>query len=135
MVKKRSAFTFVEVILALGMLIAAVSVVAHIQLRSLLRVTSDRDEIEKVFLIKKELYKIFLKFPKRFKKTVLRLEESEIAFATQEASINAKSSLAPLKDRIKMIQIQGNWKRDGIPQESLMVALVLNPEFGQEEKK
>src|SRR5579862_3690490 len=57
----RPAFTMIEVLLALSILASSVFLLSRLNVRSLFRVMRDRDEIEKIFLIKKDFYKFLYK--------------------------------------------------------------------------
>lgn len=130
------AFTFFEVILAIGVLIVAVSVVADIQLRTLLRLEQDQDEVEKIFLIKKELYDQYLNPPEIPKKIPVRkLEKPEIDIDTQIHSVQPKSSLTPIKDQINVVHSIGRWKLDRKQRTSSIVTFVLKSDEQKEKEK
>ena len=132
---KRNAFTLFEVIISIGVLTVAVSVVASLQLRSLFRVLRDRDALEKVFLIKKDVYAMWLKPPvKQYKKTN-KLEDKEMAIATVVGGVNPKSSLASLGDRLQMVCVTGAWKQNQVKQNITMGAVVFKPYQADKEKK
>lgn len=132
---KRNAFTLIEVIIAIGMLTVAVSVVASLQLRSLFRVLRDRDMIEKIFLIKKDVYAMWLKPPAKQFKKINKLEDKEMAIATVVSGINPKSSLASLGDRLQMVCVTGAWKQNQIKQRVAMGAVIFKPYQSDKEKQ
>lgn len=133
----RPAFTLFEVLLALALLVGAVSVIANLEFRSLTRVLRDRDQIEKIFLIKKELYKHFFKLPERTKKIVTKLESPgpEMVMTTEVINVAPKSSLASLKDTLKFVKTQGRWKISKDEVDATMIALVFDPKKDKEKEK
>lgn len=132
---KRAAFTLIEVLMAMGVLIIAVSIIANLQLRSLLRMTRDRDDIEKVYLVKQELFKHFLEQQKQKKKFTSSLENPAIKFTTNVDQIHSKSALADLKENLLWVKTEGQWKLDNDKRSTNMVALVFRPREKKDEKK
>ncbi len=132
---KRAAFTLFEVILAIGIVVIAVSVVANIQLRSIVHVLHDHDQIEKTFLIKKELYNFFLEPPDQSKKITTKLEDPDINIITQVINIPPKSSLSPFKKYLKIVQSEGRWKYDGKTTNAVMITVVPKSEKEREKEK
>lgn len=132
---KRAGFTLIEVLMAMGVLIIAVSIIANLQLRSLLRMTRDRDDIEKVYLVKQELFKHFLEQQKQKKKFTSSLENPEIKFTTNVDQIHSKSALADLKENLLWVKTEGQWKLDNDKRSTNMVALVFKPREKKDEKK
>ncbi len=132
---KRAGFTLIEVLMAMGVLIIAVSIIANLQLRSLLRMTRDRDDIEKVYLLKQELFKHFLEQQKQKKKFTSSLENPEIKFTTNVDQIHSKSALADLKENLLWVKTEGQWKLDNDKRSTNMVALVFKPREKKDEKK
>lgn len=135
--RAKPAFTLFEVLLALALLVGAVSMIANLEYRSLSRVLRDRDEIEKIFLIKKELYTHFFKLPEKAKKIVTKLESPgpEIAIATQIVDVAPKSSLFRLKDKLTIVQTQGRWKIGKDDYDATMIAVAFKPKSDKEKEK
>jgi len=106
------AFTLFEVIAAIGILVVAVSMIARLQMRSLLRITRDHDSLEKIFLVRKELNTYCVQWPNVQRKRVVKLESPEMTITTMSNDIEKKSSLASFKDRLKMVRVEGTWKQD-----------------------
>ncbi len=130
------AFTFFEVILAIGVLVVAVSVVAQIQLRTLLRLEKDQDEVEKIFLIKKELYQQYINPPELPKRIpVVKEEKPEIDIETQIHSVQPKSPLHIIKDQINVVRSQGRWKLNNVPRTAEMVTFILRSDEQKEKEK
>lgn len=109
--------------------------IATLEFRALSRVLRDRDEIEKIFLIKKELYASFLKLPEKLKTIITKHENPEISITTQFGQIHPKSSLARLKERLQPINTQGVWKRGKDQYDATMIAFAFKPETDNEKEK
>lgn len=125
MVKK--AFTLVEVLLALGLLTSAVFVISNLQIRSLLRIMSDRDDIEKIFLIKKELYKYYISPPKPPKKVTTKIESLDMTMVTNIIKPAAKSSLGPIKSRINILNTQASWVHERLKKDVILMTIMHKP--------
>ena len=129
----KKAFTLLEVLMAIGIVIMAVSIVANLQLRSLNRLLFDRDQLEKVFYIKKVMSEYFLTPPKTQKKAILKLENPEISIATIIEDIDKKSSLAVLKDKVRVVRSHGEWKASHDKREMIMVTVI--PKISSDKKE
>jgi len=137
--KNNSGFTLVEVLLAMGILTLAVTTISDLQFRSLFRVLQDREDIERIFLVKREVYKNFwsenLAQRDSIKKEIQTLENPELKLTTEILDINPKSSLKAFKDKIKIINTSGEWKSSGKNKKITMVGLVFRPKKEEQEKK
>jgi hypothetical protein len=131
----KKGFTIFEVLLAIGILVTAFSVIIFLQTRFLFRVFQDQDEVEKTFLIKKELYNHYLKPPKESRKYVKKLEDSEMTLTTIVEPINKKSSLEPLKDLLRIARMHAVWKKDNAERAADMVTFVPKLEKEKEKKQ
>lgn len=132
---KSRAFTLLEVILAIGVVVVAVSVITNIQLRSLFKVLRDRDEIEKTFFIKRELYTNFLRTANKKEKIVEKLENPEMTITTQFSKIGPKSTLAALKNKIKLVRSVGEWKNENVAQLASMVTFIVSLPADEKKEK
>ncbi len=126
-------FTLIEVILAMGVLTATVFIISGLMLRSFLRVQENRDDIEKVFLIKRELYANYFNPPKDNKKNVQKIEEPAITITSKLDDINKKSSLSDLRKTLKIVRSDAIWKMNNNVRESAMVSFIFQPK--KEEQK
>lgn len=128
------AFTLVEVLIALFILATTGYVLSSVQMRSFLRVKKHRESIARIFLIKKELYKFFIKQPKSGKPVVLRLENPDIRITSEMVEIPKKSSLRHFKDNLRIIQSEADWKDfDFVRREKMISFIYKDPD--QKEKK
>jgi len=134
-VNKSSAFTIFEVLLSLGILVTAVSIVANLEMRALLRVLNDRDELSKIFFIKKEQYLQSLKHHKEQKKFMQKLEDPVMKITSQVDSISPKSSLASLKHRLFLVQSTITWKYERVERLTGMTTFVIRNELKKEKEK
>ena len=134
--QKSSAFSLLEVLLALFVLAVSMTILTNLQIRSIGRVGRNREEIEYSFIIKKQLYDLFLHPPKNKKPRKEVLEEPAIKLESRKVSLHKKSSLFPLfKDSIAIIRSQGEWKGNRIKKTMTMISFVFEKEknTGQEE--
>jgi len=127
--KKNPAFTFMEVLIAMGILTATVMLTSKEQMRSIFRVMRDRDKIEKIFLLKKDLYNHYFKTPdpKQKKKFTVNLEEPEIKITTEFIDIQKKSSLKDFAKKIYLVKATGEWKQEDENRQADMITLVVRP--------
>jgi len=139
----QSGFTIIEVLLAMFILTSSVFVLSQLNMRSLFRVVRDRDEIEKIFLIKKDFNKFIFKldqkkWPTLAKPQVHKLENPEITISSYVRDIDKKSSLKKFKDQIYIAQSEGTWKskeRDDTVYNAKIVSFVLKPVQEKEKEK
>ncbi|MFH1254692.1 MAG: prepilin-type N-terminal cleavage/methylation domain-containing protein [bacterium] len=126
-------FTLIEVILAMGVLTSTVFIISGLMLRSFLRVQENRDDIEIVFLIKRELYANYFNPPKDNKKNVQKIEEPAITITSKLDEINKKSSLCDLSKNLRIVRSDAIWKMNNNIRESAMVSFIFRPK--KEEQK
>ena len=123
------AFTLLEVILALVILVSAVAIYSSTQFRALLRIWKGSESVSRVFLVQKELTKIFLKYPKMLDKPIVRnLEKPEVKIKTSVFDINKKSSLKKFREFVSGISSVGEWKSGPDDRRLKFVSFVLKPE-------
>lgn len=134
--KKNVGFTLIEVLIAMAILTSAILITSNLELRSFLKIARDRDEIEKMFLLKQSVYAVLLKTQiEKFKaKEIQKLEKPELSITTILEEINPKSSLKEFKDKLRVVKVQGTWKRDGSPQEMILTAVMLRPRDNKEKE-
>lgn len=131
---KNHGFTLLEVLLALMVLVSAVYIISNLQSRALFKVLRERNDIEKTFRIKKELY-FYLTTPfKEEKKIVNKIESEEATFTSQFFNVSSKSKLSDMKKMIKIIKTDANWKHNNATHEASMVSFVYKPSKEQEKK-
>lgn len=137
--KNKPGFTLFEVLLAMGILTLAVTQISDLQFRSLFRVLQDRENIERVFFVKREVYKNFWseKPPQKElpKKEIQQVEDPELKLTTEVLDIDPKSSLKTFKSKIKIIHTSGDWKSSNGSKNITMVGLVFRPQKEEQEKK
>ena len=121
-------FTLIEVIIAISILTTTIFIISGLMLRSFLRVQENKDDIEKVFIIKRELYENYLK-PSKFNRPVInKLENPEITITSIFNEINEKSSLKDFKKKLKIVRSDAIWTKDSIIKESSMLSFIFIPE-------
>ncbi|MGD1997483.1 MAG: hypothetical protein PVJ92_01060 [Candidatus Dependentiae bacterium] len=124
---KRAAFTIPEILVSLFILSSSMFILSELQVKSMLRVWYGREEIDRLYLIKKYLYKSYLD-PEKARKQMRQFEEPELKVTVQPAGIHKKSSLAPYSDYLQLLQSRGTWQRGGRPKTLSIVTVVPRPE-------
>lgn len=132
--KQVSAFTLIEVLIALFILATTGFVLSSVQMRSFMRVKKDQQNIQRIFLIKKELYKLLLTPPESEKPVVQKLENPEMRMTSGMIEIPKKSSLRNFKDNLRIIQTEADWKDAGLVRKEKMISFVYK-ELEEKEKK
>jgi len=123
--KSNHGFTFVEVLLALAILAGSAVILSDLQIRSYFRVSKYHGEIERVFLIKKALYKMLLSPIKQEKSIKKKYEVPNLEIISNRKDINKKSSLKAFRKDIDIIWSEGSWKQDDRKQSSKMISFAL----------
>ena len=108
--KKSSGFTLLEVILALFILVSAVSILTSLHLRLVNRLQISSEKINRIFLIQKNLFNFYLKYPSKDKPSVENIENPDIKITTQLVDINRKSNLNDFRDFVRIVESGGEWK-------------------------
>jgi hypothetical protein len=132
---KNCAFTFLEVLLALFILIASVSIFSGLQFKSLTQVWRGKEDIDRVFLIKKEFLEILLNVPDKERavarmrdrpiKTVL--EDPQTVMISELFDIDKKSSLNKFADSIDIIRTTGEWDSGTAKRNIKFLSFTLKP--------
>ena len=123
--KSNHGFTFMEVLLALIILAGSAVILSDLQIRSYFRVSKYHGEIERVFLIKKSLYKMLLSPIKQEKPIKKTYKTPNIKITSNRKDINKKSSLKAFSKDIDIIWSEGTWKQDDREQSSKMISFAL----------
>ncbi len=121
--------------IALFILATTGFVLSSVQMRSYLRVENNRKNIELVYLIKKELYQLFMMPPKSDKPLVVKLEDPVLRITSNMVEISKKSSLYTFKDNLRIIQSEADWKDAGRVRKEKMISFVYKEPEEEKEKK
>lgn len=133
--KQTPAFTLIEVMIALFILATTGFVLSSVQMRSYLRVETNRKNVERVYLIKKELYQFLMTPPKSDKPVVIKLENPILRITSNMVEIPKKSSLYSFKDNLRIIQSEADWKDAGRVRKEKMISFVYKEPEDEKEKK
>lgn len=120
--KRARAFTIMEVMVALFILSSSLFVLSELQVRSMLRVWQSREDIDRVYVIKKYLYRMFLQ-PENARRTSQRLEEPPMKLVIEPVEIHKKSSLAPYAKSLQFLQATATWSRGSTERSLYLLAL------------
>jgi hypothetical protein len=126
--KNKNGFTLMEVLLALFILMGAVSIFSSLHFKSLARMWRDRERLDRIFLAQKDLYDIFFKLPKKEKPVINNIEEPDVKITTQAFDIHRKSELKDFMDFIKIIKVDTDWISGPDVRSMKMISFVLRSE-------
>jgi prepilin-type N-terminal cleavage/methylation domain-containing protein len=107
---RRSAFTLVEVMIALFIASTTLFALSELQLRSMLKVWQSREDIDRVYVVKKFLYRMYLS-PDQIRKTSQKFEEPAMQMRIEPVPIHTKSSLAPYAKQLQFLHATATWSR------------------------
>jgi len=107
----KKAFTLLEVIMALLILVSMVTIFTGIQFKALARSSKERAFLDRVFIVQEELFKFYKDLEnKKKKKEIKDIENPEVKIGSYLVDIDKKSSLNTFIDNVKIIKSQGSWK-------------------------
>ena len=110
--KMQKGFTLAEVLIALFILATSMFIFSELQVKSMLRVWQGRQDIDRLYTIKKYLYKMYLE-PKKARKHTQTFSDPEVRVSVEPRPIHKKSSLFPLNKYLHLVTSQGSWERGG----------------------
>ena len=110
MPKRVSGFTIVEVMVALFIVSTSLFVLSELQVRSMLKVWQSREDIDRVYVVKKYLYRMCLN-PEEARKTSQRFEDPVMHMNIAPILIHKKSSLAGYAKQLQFLQATATWSR------------------------
>ena len=108
--RKTKAFTFSEVMIALMVLSASVFILTGIQVRAVSQTQNRREEILRVFILKKFMYQLYSEFGIEKGSSKIEVDGPETRIKLQEEEISKKSSLAQFRDKLKFAIADAEWK-------------------------
>jgi len=134
--KSRSAFTLLEVMFALLILASAMTIIFSTQFKALMRVWKGREDIDRIFLLKKNFYESYLQIPldkKFFAKIKQRaiadfIQAPEVTISSNVTQISKKSELKEFRDSLKMLQTEGDWKSGVDTRQLRLVGFIFDEE-------
>jgi hypothetical protein len=128
--RKSKAFTFSEVMIALVVLSASVFILTGIQVRAVSQTQNRREEIVRVFILKKFMYQLYSKFGFDKLSFKIEIDEPETKIKLREEDISKKSSLAQFRDQLKFVIVDAEWKVGSKKKMSKMLTII--PKESQE---
>ena len=112
MIKK--GFTLLEVLISLLILTAAVTIYSSTQLRSILRVSKEKEFLDRVFIVRTELIDFIEKQKEKEQKFLKKeIENPEMKISSEIIDINKKSKLKPFLDDLKIVKTEASWSNFG----------------------
>jgi Tfp pilus assembly protein PilV len=122
---KNFGFTFAEVLLSLFVLVVSVYILSDLQFGALKRVNKSVEIIDRIFLIKKELYQLYLTPPtkdKIFKKVIVN---PDLTITAHKQKIDPKKSdLKEFEKEIDIVWTEGNWTSGPYKRSIKMISFV-----------
>jgi len=106
----RSGFTIVEVMISLFILSTSMFVLSELQIRSMLRVWQSREDIDRVYIIKKFLYRMYVR-PADARKTAQKFDDPQMHMSIEPIEISKKSVLAPYAKSLQYLKATATWSR------------------------
>ena len=125
---------------AIATLAVSIYILSNLQFRSIKKVMSSVDKIERIFFIKKYLYKLFItsesvKHSESGKPLKTVLDSPKITIISHHEKINEKkSSLKQFSKKIDIIWSEGRWKKAGKEQVVKMISFKLRKKADLKDK-
>ncbi len=108
------AFTLLEVIMALLILVSMVTIFTGVHFKMLARSDKEKSFLDRIFIVQEENIKFVKNLEdKKKKKEVKELENPEIKIVSNLVDIDKKSFLNSFMDNVKMVRSEGSWKEFG----------------------
>lgn len=126
----RRGFTLVEVMIALFILSTSMFFMSELQVKSMMRVWHGREDIDRLYLIKKYAYRMALE-PKKVRRQSHQFEDPEMKLTVEPHEISKKSALAPFAKKLQLLNSSGHWSRGGKTRTLSIVTMIpLSPKEG-----
>lgn len=113
---KNKAFTLLEVLVALLILVGAATIISGTNFRAFLRSARQRAYLDRIFIIQKDFLDFIWdlennkKEDKKIKKEIKQVENPEVNITTQVLDLDKKSALKKFAGNIKIVKTNGSWK-------------------------
>jgi len=128
---KKAAFTIVEVMVALFILSTSIFVLSELQIRSMLRVWQCREDLDRVYVMKKYLYRMYIS-PQEARKTSQKLDQPSMQLVVEPQGIHKKSVLAPFGKSLQFLKATAQWQRGSTTKMLQLMALARRPASAEE---
>ncbi len=112
-----------EVMLALFILTVSIMMLSQLQTRSMLRVWHSREETDRLYLIKKYLYRMYLD-PFHARKVTQKFETPSLQLVVEPVEIHKKSALFPYAKELQYVRATGRWSRGTTDRQLVCVAVI-----------
>ncbi|HBS48231.1 TPA: hypothetical protein DEO28_04060 [Candidatus Dependentiae bacterium] len=116
-IAKKAAFTFLEVIVAMGLFASISFIIFYSQKQSLNFIFKRREEASRVFLVKEYLYKKIFHLQEDLDEAVWKkssfkkkFEKPELVINLSSEGINGRSSLKDFSKHLDWATCEGSWK-------------------------
>ena len=120
------AFSVLEALIAILIVGFSMAIISRIQRTSAIRFSAWREEIDRLYLVKKRALKLYLNPPTKEAPIIKKYEKPEVKITSELMIISNKSSLKKFARNIRIVNATGEW---GKPAKSLsIVTFILAPE-------
>ncbi len=120
---RKVGFTILEVMLALFILSTTLFVLSELQVRSMLRVWHSREDVDRVYVLKKYLYRMYFN-PKEARKTTQKFDDPSMHMSIEPKPIHKKSALAAYAKKLQMLDAKATWSRGTATRTLQLYALI-----------
>lgn len=129
---KSSGFTFAEVLLSLFVLVVSIYVLSDLQFGALKRVNKSVEIVDRIFLVKKELYQLYLTPPTKDKIFKKEIVNPVLTITAHKQKIDPKkSALKDFEKEIDIVWAEGNWASGPYKRSIKMISFVEKPQATQ----
>lgn len=120
---KSRGFTLIEVMIAMFILATSMFFMSELQVKAMLRVWHGREDIDRLYLIKKYAYRMSFE-PKKARRQSHQFDDPEMNLVIEPCSIHKKSSLAPFAKQVQFLKSTGHWARGSSSRSLSIVTLI-----------
>lgn len=108
---KPQAFTLIETLLALFVLVSSVYVLSDLHIRAMTRVITNREYIERIFLLKESAYRAYFDTKQESKKnTKTTVEEPAMKIEKTIVELTKNSEVKDLEKRLTVFSFTASWQ-------------------------
>jgi hypothetical protein len=109
---KSKAFTIFEVLISMFILVSAIYVLTNMHLRTLFRIVKDRENLERIYVLKKESYLRYLSPLNQKDSQRINVENPDISITLEAVEMGKNSIFQSMKERLNVIKAAGRWRRN-----------------------
>ncbi len=127
----KKAFSLMEALVAIILIGICISIFSRVQIMSIVRFGKFREEIDRVFLIKKRLIKHSFDLSKKNRPIHKDYTKPYVKITSEIKAISNKSSLKWFSKNVNIVEATGRWN----DRDMTLITFVVAPVETQDEKK